>query len=212
MTDSRAAQGDASPRLSEQKHRQILQAAARLFMSQGYETTTVDAIAQLAGVSKATVYAHAGSKQELFVSVLNGRCGELWRSLEAMASESADIGASLREVGRRFLDLILSQDGLDMYRLVVTESARNPALGRAFYMTGPGPLLARVADLLAASRSRGELAMGEAGRAAEVFFGILQSHHQLPRLIGVASALSPAEREATVEESVALFLKAYRPG
>ena len=46
-------------RFSEQKRRQILEAAARLFLRDGFEATTMDAIAHEADVSKATVYAHA---------------------------------------------------------------------------------------------------------------------------------------------------------
>jgi AcrR family transcriptional regulator len=210
-SDPSGASRDAPSGFSEQKHRQILNAAARLFVSRGYEATTVDAIAQLAGVSKATIYAHAGSKQELFIHILHSKSGELWRSLEAQASEFADIVSTLREIGRLFLELILSQDGLDLYRVIVSEAPRS-GVGRIFYETGPCALVARVAAVLETARERGELEFDSATRAAEVFLGILQSHDHMPRLLGTAPMPSTGELDATVGQAVAIFLKAFRSG
>lgn len=47
------------------KRTAILQAAERLFAQRGYESTTMDAIANSAGVSKATLYRYFPSKGEL---------------------------------------------------------------------------------------------------------------------------------------------------
>ena len=44
----------------------ILDAARRLFLEHGYAVTSMDVVAQLAGVSKATVYARFESKEQLF--------------------------------------------------------------------------------------------------------------------------------------------------
>ncbi|GIW71623.1 MAG: hypothetical protein KatS3mg102_1165 [Planctomycetota bacterium] len=48
----------------------ILRAAERLFGEHGYEGTSVQQLAQLAGVNKALVFYHFGSKQQLFDAVL----------------------------------------------------------------------------------------------------------------------------------------------
>jgi TetR/AcrR family transcriptional repressor of mexJK operon len=212
MSDATASPVNLPPGFSMEKHRQILDAAARLFIGQGFEATTVDAIAREAGVSKATVYAHAGSKQDLFVRVLNSRCGELWQSLEAGPAEAPDVASGLREIGRNFLELILSQDGLDMYRVVVSEAGRNPELGRLFYETGPKLLIEHVAAFLDGARQRGELALEDSAQAAKAFLGILQSSHHMQRLLGTKASPTPAEVEAAVEYATALFLKAHRPG
>ena len=52
---------------SRLKRRQIIDAAGDLFLGMGYGTTSVDAIAAKAGVSKRTVYAHFDSKEALFI-------------------------------------------------------------------------------------------------------------------------------------------------
>ncbi|MBS1166636.1 MAG: TetR/AcrR family transcriptional regulator, partial [Proteobacteria bacterium] len=48
----------------------IFEAARRLFLSRGFSETSMEAIAQEAGVSKATLYSHYGSRDELFAAVI----------------------------------------------------------------------------------------------------------------------------------------------
>ena len=54
--------------MQERKRDAIGRAALTLFASDGYERTSVDAIAAEAGVSKRTVYSHYGDKESLFLS------------------------------------------------------------------------------------------------------------------------------------------------
>ena len=51
---------------SEEKAAAIREAASLLFMTEGMERTSMDAISQAAGVSKQTVYSHFKSKDDLF--------------------------------------------------------------------------------------------------------------------------------------------------
>lgn len=58
----------ASPlreRQAASTRRAVLNAARELFIAQGYAATTIDAIAERAGVSKPTVFSAAGNKQTL---------------------------------------------------------------------------------------------------------------------------------------------------
>ncbi|MFX1466791.1 MAG: TetR/AcrR family transcriptional regulator [Promethearchaeota archaeon] len=55
----------------EQKQRRtdIVQAAERLFITQGFNQTMMDQIAEEAGFSKATIYKYFGSKNDLYLAV-----------------------------------------------------------------------------------------------------------------------------------------------
>jgi AcrR family transcriptional regulator len=55
----------------QRKHDAIAAAALVLFARDGYERTSVDAIAAEAGASKRTVYSHYGDKENLFLLVLS---------------------------------------------------------------------------------------------------------------------------------------------
>ncbi|MEO8735569.1 MAG: TetR/AcrR family transcriptional regulator [Edaphobacter sp.] len=60
----------ARPR-SIQAHRKVLEAAADLFAGQGIYGTSMDAIAEASGVSKATIYKHWSDKDALCLEVLS---------------------------------------------------------------------------------------------------------------------------------------------
>jgi AcrR family transcriptional regulator len=55
----------------------ILDSARRLFADQGFEATSIDDIADAAGVAKGAVYHHFASKEALFSQVLEGVQAEL---------------------------------------------------------------------------------------------------------------------------------------
>src|ERR1700722_19192432 len=55
---------------SDRKRSDIARAALRLFLRDGFARTSVDAIADEAGVSKRTIYNHFGDKENLFLSII----------------------------------------------------------------------------------------------------------------------------------------------
>ncbi len=91
----------------EQTHRQLLQAALRLFGRQGYAATTTRQIAREAGTSELTLFRHFGSKENLAVQVFSHICShlftELRQAVEAVDSPREQLRAFLRTL-RRFVD------------------------------------------------------------------------------------------------------------
>ncbi|MEU7045065.1 TetR/AcrR family transcriptional regulator [Streptomyces varsoviensis] len=77
---------------SAEKRKAIIGAARDLFVRQGVDRVSMDAIAARAGVSKRTVYDYFGDKRSLFVAIL------------------ADVSQSLSATARRALDQHLSRD------------------------------------------------------------------------------------------------------
>lgn len=64
---------------------QLLDVAEQLFVEQGYDATTLEDIASRAGVSRAVVYQHHGSKEGLYLGcVARARVGLVERSSEAL--------------------------------------------------------------------------------------------------------------------------------
>lgn len=64
---------------SKEAHEKVLNAALNLFGERGIEGTSMDAIAQASGVSKATIYKHWTDKEALLLEVMlwaNGLTGE----------------------------------------------------------------------------------------------------------------------------------------
>lgn len=67
----------------------LYEAAVTLIAEQGFSATTVDEIAERAGVAKGTVYYNFKSKTELFEELLRYGVGLLTASLQSAADETA---------------------------------------------------------------------------------------------------------------------------
>jgi TetR/AcrR family transcriptional regulator, mexJK operon transcriptional repressor len=204
------AEGDDSglKPLSEQKRRQILQAAGKLFVTQGFETTTMDAIAREAGVSKATVYAHAKNKQDLFAAIVSGVATQVYQLVDAV-SEMRGAEAVLREFALRFLEVIITPPAQGVYRMVVAEAPRNPELGRIFFEHGPAIVQGRLAAIIEGLNESGELEVDDPVIAAQEFLGLMQGRFHLPCILGTLDELSEQDRRQAAERTANTFLRAY---
>lgn len=102
------------PQLGKKK---LLDAATKLFESQGYFATTIEQISEEAGVSKGLVYNYFNSKEELLVGLIEAATAQMTSVSETLApSESIEQSLSLfldkylnfLKVEKRFLKLQLT--------------------------------------------------------------------------------------------------------
>jgi AcrR family transcriptional regulator len=192
------------------KYAAVVEAAAEIFLEQGFGNASMDEIARRAGVSKATVYSYFDSKPALFGAIVQQRCQ---RSLPAMLGEFSDrpVEEALTAVGRQFLDVLMMPGSLPLYRTVLAEAPRFPELGRVFYDVGPGRVAAGLAEYLAAQQRRGLLAIPDPRLAAEQFLAAVLGHIHVRLLLGLADRPpTSAERERAVATAVSTFLDGCR--
>ncbi len=197
-----------SRRKPSAKREAILDAAGEVFLEQGYAAASMDNVAARAGVSKATIYAHFTSKDDLFRAMVRRRCeqGEVF----APPSRPADARATLTALGRRLMDLLLSPEGLAMYRVVMAESARQPDLARAFYESGPAAGKEQIAAIIADLARRGEMAVADPWVAADLFVGMLRTDLFMRALLGLPQ---PEGRslDGHVATAVETLMRAHTP-
>ena len=194
------------------KPAQILEAAGRLFLEAGYGAVSMDTVARTANVSKATLYAHFRSKEELFAAMVACECRDHMASLSSQEVGRLAVPEALRQIGRRFLALVLSPKALAGYRMVIGESPRFPELARAFYLSGPARSLDQMTAFLADADHRGRLRVADPRRAAERFLVMLKGDLHLRLLLGMREPPTPEEIDAQVEATVAFFLAAHGVG
>src|SRR2546421_7561463 len=104
----------------------ILRGARRAFLAAGFGAVSMDAIAREAGVSKATVYAHFGSKEELFGAVIADVAEQRFGGFSALELDPRDVEPSLYTIACRFLDLVLSPEGVAVTPILIGEGTRFP--------------------------------------------------------------------------------------
>ena len=193
------------------KAESVLEAAKRCFLAHGFGAVSMDAVAREAQVSKATVYAHFSSKEELFGAVIGGECERRFAGFSARELDPRQAAASLAILGRRFLDLILSPEAIALHRIILGEVTRFPVLGEVFWNAGPERNLRQIAAFMAEAAAAGTLALDDPRRAAEQFVGLVRGEVQLRRLLCLDDAGDEAAIAAAAESAVATFLRGYRP-
>src|SRR5215218_9748421 len=86
-------------RLTAGQRRAAIQSSAlEVFAERGYHSSSIDDIAGAAGISKALIYEHFSSKQELYASLLDQHAGELFERLAGVVVET-DTGSARLEAG-----------------------------------------------------------------------------------------------------------------
>ena len=121
----RAARATAAAR-SDDRRAAMLAIARAAFLREGYSAASVSEIAAKVGGSKATLYSYFPSKRDLFAAVIEEEVRLMLAPLFEMSETQGDVRTVLERFARRFLDMLLSEDTVAFYRLVVAESARFP--------------------------------------------------------------------------------------
>ena len=73
-------------------HQRVLDAALEAFAEAGYDRTTLDRIAELAGCSRVTIYQYASGKDELFRRLATQAAAQMWSAFEALDDVTPDAG------------------------------------------------------------------------------------------------------------------------
>jgi AcrR family transcriptional regulator len=83
----------------EERRAAILDSALAVFAERGYHASSIDDIAREGGVSKALIYEHFSSKQQLYAELLEQHAGELFERLAAAMDEAGNTGAARLATG-----------------------------------------------------------------------------------------------------------------
>ncbi len=196
-----------------EKHAAILDAAQDLFTSQGFEHTSMDAVAARANVSKLTVYSHFGDKASLFREAVRARC-------QAMVPERLyrmHAGDSLREallrIARHHAELMSSADSIGLWRAVANDcSGGGQQLAQMLWEEGPTRSRQLMQNLLEEQVQAGALHIEDVPRAASQFLCLLKGDAHFRRLLGCTDDACPKfinEMRADAEAAVDMFLRAY---
>jgi AcrR family transcriptional regulator len=187
----------------------ILEVATDLFLTEGYGSTSIEAVAGRARISKRTFYHRFDDKAALFAAVVHRIIEQLRPPPEVPLLE----GATLQEILRRLAGLILraalSAQAMALHRLVTAESVRFPNLVRAVYDEGAQEATVLIGDLLARELRDPRLTVELRSFAAAQFLHMVVAQPQR-RIMGLGAPMTPSELDAWADDTVNLFLNGCR--
>ena len=102
----------------------LIAAAEQVFIRQGFHAASVEEVAEEAGFSKGAVYSNFESKDELFLSVLEGRLDSRALAIEVGIDPNKPVSQQATEAGDGFFEVFLRDPG---WSLLLMEYAAHAA-------------------------------------------------------------------------------------
>lgn len=142
---------------NRQKRRAVIvEAARRAFLDQGYSATSMSAIADELGGSKATLWSHFASKEELFIAVVDAQVAIFASAMEVTLEGGTFSIELLHRYCRQFLTMLMQPDAIALFRLIMGDGGRFPEINGVFHVRGPARVVAYLTDFLATRFPRDE--------------------------------------------------------
>lgn len=194
-------------RLAVEKRAAILEAAASLFLELGYAETSLARIAEVAAVSKATLFKQFPTKAELFAEMVT----EYWRLSGAQlhAPPVGDPAAGLALLGTRYVELMSRTEMVALFRIVIAEAPRFPDLGDTQFRLGKAPFFNSVKIYLRSEHQAGTIRCDDPELAATQFLGMISNFAFWPRMLLMDWQPTDVALKRTVDEAVRVMIARY---
>ena len=183
----------------------ILDAAAELFLQNGFAATSIEAVSANAGVSKRTLYARFPGKDAVFLAVVQRLVGTWLTGFDAAVEAAPSLEAALLTAGHHMLTVALTPSALALYRLMVAEAGRFPELAVALRDSGSRIGIERLCRLLHSHRPNASVS--HLAFLAEQFQHMVLAGPQA-RALGLGERLDADALAAWCRDSADLFLRA----
>jgi len=195
-------------KLSQRKRLDILNAAETLFFQQGFEQTSMDQVASLAGASKRTVYNHFENKGVLFQAILVFMFEKVRQEKAVIFNKQHPIAEQLTQIAVQEVALLTSEEFLKIAKVAFMQMLQQPDLAKLLANNSMGCMQDLVAFLEAASDAH-VLHIDDAEFAAKQFVYQLKSLIFYPLLYGFERQNGDTE-EKVISETVKMFLARYQ--
>ena len=213
MTDvatSRPKAGRPTREQARQRHEELLDCALDVFLANGFERSTMDAIAASTGMAKRTIYGLYPDKAALFRAAVQRAVDRWIVPVETLyAVETDDLEETLVAIARMRLESFTSPAGVALQRILNAEGYRFPDLFRLAYEQGTRPALKFIADVLARHAATGSIEIDDPELVGTAFLSMAVGGPATGVMWGYV--LDPAVLDKRIRVFVRLFLDGVRP-
>ena len=184
----------------------IILAARALFLERGFAGTSMECLAGVAHVSKATLYSHFADKNALYRAIIEDKVMD-YRLADFSERLCGDMRRDLELIAVSLQDLLFDDEAVAMVRMVISEARQQSPLVKIFEEAGPGQVFARIADYFESCKQRGEQGLGCPHVEASLFTDLVIGHRKFMRvLMNIEKVPKAAARKKNAYEAVSTFL------
>jgi TetR/AcrR family transcriptional repressor of mexJK operon len=191
------------------KFLQVLEGARVIFLRDGFEGASVDEIARKSGVSKATLYSYFPDKRIMFIEVFRNELARQAADTSALVEVDLPVEQVLPFIVQIISAHLISEFGLQIYRVSVGEAERFPSLAREYYETGPLLLRQQLVSYLERCVQRGELRITDLELAADQLIELASVGIHNRALFMGPKAVEKDQLRKVNSSAVQMFLACY---
>ncbi|WP_066382424.1 MULTISPECIES: TetR/AcrR family transcriptional regulator [unclassified Anabaena] len=204
---ARPKNGETDRSNSSDKVEKILQGAMQQFLAYGYASTSMDKVAEAAGVSKATVYSHFQDKEGLFRALIERLARKRFQLILGTQPLKGEPYVVLRRLAKTALNQMINDPEYQAFeRLLMGESARFPELAQVFIASIAKPAIETISQYLAA---RSELNIPDPEATARILIGSLV-HFVITQEIMHGKNIMPMESDRLIDALTHLIVNCVK--
>ncbi len=159
MTDVLETHTETRRRRKAERPHEILEAAFLEFSRNGYALTTLDAIAERAGVTKGTIYVYFENKEHLFISMVRELMKVTLDTIHTMFERDEGSTADLLRAQFSYIyeNIVEDRRRREVVRMLIAEAPRFPALADRYYQEIHLPCMDLLKQAIQRGMDRGEI-------------------------------------------------------
>jgi len=174
---------------SDIKREAIIQAATQAFQEFGVNGTSMDKLAELANVSKRTVYNHFSTKEELVMHLVTQQWQTAILNINKKYDATLPLDEQLEDLILQDIEFMVSESHLDLARV---------AIGHFFYDRW-----------LKDAKADNKLAFDDLDRVVDEIDSLVKGQCFWPQLFKIEDSLSDNDKKSLAKHTVALILSRY---
>ena len=191
--------------LSARKKAAIVDAAIDMFQKNGFQGTSMDAIAQLAEVSKRTVYNHFPSKQALFEHIAQTVWETANQATMATFNPVEDIQPQLLALAMQELALVGDESFLRLSRVLMAEFIHEPNMAQTILVRF-NKEESSLTQWMQQAKQHEQLHIEDAEQAGAQFHSLIKAQAFWPQIMFGQESIPKAQHKQFAQQVCTMFL------
>ena len=195
-----------------EKRQRILESAKQLFLEMGYHGSSMNQIAQNAGVPKLTVYNHFQDKATLFTCAIEDTCEHILSTRPRELTADSNFIVVLNEVCELALNIVNLPEAIKLDLLLLELAAEHSPLVEQFYRASHLKMRQVWENFFQDAAALNFIQQDHPARQTELIVSLLMGLRHQEVLLGMRPVPEAAERQAIIHSAIEIFMLKYQLG
>ena len=192
-----------------EKRQRILESAKQLFLEMGYHGSSMNQIAQNAGVTKLTVYNHFQDKATLFTCAIEDTCEHILSTRPRELTADSNFIVVLNEVCELALNIVNLPEAIKLDLLLLELAAEHSPLVEQFYRASHLKMRQVWEQLFQEAASFGFIQQADPALQTELMVSLLMGLRHQEILLGMRERPTAVEQQNIIGFAIEIFMLKY---